>query len=327
MKTKEFAPKPLLGRWTPKRVDQKWKVIRPMTVGIVRSCENGKYAVIACDAALSWGNQVADVGATKMMWFGDWCFLFAGQLSSTEMTMESVRHAVAKSDSALTRENICETVREAYRKHSEQWSAIRHLAPFGLDMSDFLQKGRRFLGSKVAESLSNAIREDYIQNFHDEILVVGWGFAPRSATIYSISPSGDRLHGKDGLAAIGSGADAALSTLMLLGHDTSSSLDEAVYAVAAAKFSSEGHGIGRDTRIWIGRKRLPTDDISDIPGTMVNPDEIESLRSIWEKYGKPRIPSEAGDVIQKVTARLSDGEIENRRLVKSMMDRINRIMP
>jgi ATP-dependent protease HslVU (ClpYQ) peptidase subunit len=295
-----------------------------MTVGIVRSCENGRYVVVACDAALSYGNQVADVGAVKMMWFGDWCFLFAGQLSSTEMTMESVRHADTKSDSALTRENICETVREAYRKHSEQWSAIRHLAPFGLNMSDFLQKGRKFLGSKVAESLSSAIREDYLQNFHDEILVVGWGFSPRAATIYSISPSGDQLHGKDGLAAIGSGAEAALSTLMLLGHDASSSLEHAVYAVAAAKFSSEGHGIGRDTRMWIGRKRLSTDSASDTPGTMLNPDEIESLRGIWEKYGKPRIPSEADDVIQKMTARLSDGEIEKRRSIKNMTDHINR---
>jgi hypothetical protein len=86
----------------------------------------------------------------------------------------------------------------------------------------------------------------------------------------------------------------------------------------------EQHGNDRDTRMWIGRKRLSTDSASDTPGTMLNPDEIESLRSIWEKYGKPRIPSEADDVIQKLIARLSDGDIEKRRSIKNMTDRINR---
>src|SRR5207247_2319853 len=99
----------------------------------------------------------------------------------------------------------------------------------------------------VADGLERDMYGDYQQNFTDEIMVVGWGKMPLSVMIYSINTGGDGSHSKDGMYAIGSGRDAAMSTLFLLEHKLSSPLYEAIYSVAAAKFSSEAHGIGKHT--------------------------------------------------------------------------------
>src|SRR6266487_1101713 len=108
-----------------------------MSVGIVGLCENGRYVVVACEAALTLGTHSADVGATKMMWYGDWCFVFAGVLSSTELTMENIRMAMLQDSSSLERKNIITTVRRAYNERVAQWNSIRHLAPYGMDMDEF----------------------------------------------------------------------------------------------------------------------------------------------------------------------------------------------
>jgi hypothetical protein len=179
-------------------------------------------------------------------------------------------------------------------------------------MAEFLRNGKKQLGQKVVGDLARAMHDDYRQNFLDQILVVGWGKSPLSVTLFSISSAGDGMHGKDGMAVIGSGGHAALSTLFLLGHGLGSSLADAIYAVAAAKFSSEDHGIGKDTRIWIGRKRQASDDHSQVPGILLDSDDIEQLRRIWERHGKPRIPSEASAVVEGITTRIGDEEVKNR---------------
>jgi hypothetical protein len=179
------------------------------------------------------------------------------------------------------------------------------------------------LGEKAAADLLRVIDDDYQQNFWDEVLVIGWGITPLALTIYKKTPRDDGLYGKDGMAVIGSGGDSALATLFLLEHGSHRTLEETIYSVAAAKFSSEAHGIGKSTRMWIGRKRLPSDKDKS-PNRMLNPDEIEELRTVWEKYGRPRIPRQAMNAVADIVSDLGDEKINNRISIQSMIKRVNR---
>src|SRR5579864_3393942 len=113
---------------------------KPLSVGIAAGCEYGRYAVVASDGTLSFGQQAADVEAPKMTFYAGWTFIFAGKLGSTQQIFEEIRQAVhnANSIEPLSRERIQDTTREAYSKRVEKWNAIRHLAGFGLTMPQFL---------------------------------------------------------------------------------------------------------------------------------------------------------------------------------------------
>jgi hypothetical protein len=93
------------------------------------------------------------------------------------------------------------------------------------------------------------------------------------------------LSWKDGMYAIGSGRDAAISTLFLLEHKISSPLYEAIYSVATAKFSSEAHGIGKHTTMCVMRKQMPEDADESATRILNQPDEIKKLRELWEAHG------------------------------------------
>lgn len=95
---------------------------------------------------------------------------------------------------------------------------------------------------------------------------------------------------------MGAAWQAALSTLMLLGHSKFSSLEETIYAVAAAKFiaeKSEHEGVGPSTAMYVTHKRTASDPTGEPPGAHIQPEEMAALRDAWEKYGKPRIPDQA----------------------------------
>jgi hypothetical protein len=301
---------------------------KPLSVGVVGICENGLYAVCACDEMLTYGQQTAEVGASKMMWYGDWAFIFAGALSSTDLTVEEVRIAVREDDKALHRNNIQATLRQAYTNRVAHWNEIRHLVPFGMTMQQFNSpEGRKGLGSKQHYELGQFMQQDYVENFSDQILVLGWGKTPLSVMLYSIGPDGEGLHGKDGSYAIGSGSASAISTLFLLEHKASTYLQDAIYAVAAAKFSSEAHGIGKNTRMWIGRKRIDTDPIDHPPGMpelIIQKDEIAQLRSAWERHGRPRVPIESRQFTKSITARTKDDAVLEREGSRDFYDSLRR---
>ena len=269
---------------------------KPLSVGVVGVCENRLYAICACDQMLTHDQQAADVGASKMMFYGDWIFIFAGALSSTDLTVEEIRLAIREDDKALTRENIQTTLRRAYNNHVAHWNELRHLVSLGLTMREFNSPdGTKRLGSKLHYEIGCSMHQDYEENFSDEILVLGWGKMPHSVMLYSIGPGGEGLHGNDGCYAIGSGRDAAISTLFLLEHKASSHLQDAIYAVAAAKFSSESHGIGKSTTMWIARKRIDTDPADHPPHRSLLNTTHQPTRgtSVWivSSFERPDTPT------------------------------------
>jgi ATP-dependent protease HslVU (ClpYQ) peptidase subunit len=298
---------------------------KPLSVGIAAGCEYGRYAVVACDGTLSFGQQAADVEAPKMRFYAGWTFIFAGNLGSTEQIFEEIRQTVNKAESIepMSRERIQDTAREAYFQRVDKWNAVRHLAAFNLTMSQFRQSGQKEFGKGLKQDLARTMYEDYINNFSDEMMVVGWGKVPLSLMIYSIGSDGDANHVDDGMFAIGSGRDAAVSTLLLLRHKISATLRSTIYAVAAAKFSSESHGIGEHTTLCVVRKRETGEDDDRKAIIAIEPEEIKSLRAIWEENGRPKTPKEALTFTAKLVERTRDQQLINRQNTEIMMEHLH----
>ena len=254
-----------------------------MTLCLCGASDNGKYAAMASDGMLSYGNLSADVGAPKYQWFGDWLFMFAGVLSSTELIVEEVRQQLAEPSKGdpFSRQNIQKTIRRAFNQRVANWSAIRNLSMYNMDMEEFTRKGKKAFYKDIHSRLAAAIYADVKKNYSDEMLVIGWGKSPLSIMLYVIEKQGDSSHSKDGHCAIGCGRDIALSTLLKLKHGVRSTLQSTIYSILVAKFSAEGRGVGRKTDLWLLRKRR-TEDTSEEPVAIDVPDEkIDAIRTVW----------------------------------------------
>jgi 20S proteasome alpha/beta subunit len=277
---------------------------KPMTVCIAAACDEGARVVMATDGLLSYGPVTADNMISKFTWLDDWCCMFAGEPSNVEMIFEELDDLAP--GEKLTRANIKKLLLAAYQRRQGKWLAAKVLSPYDLSLEEFKKDGLKMFGESEFSRLSKAIHEHSFQ-YSDQLLVVGWGKTPHATMMHQIDPDGDRDHKYTGVAAIGAGQEVAVSTLLLLGQSRQSSLEETLYSVAAAKFSAEksqGQSVGQNTAMYITWKRTEKDNERKPVGIHVQPDEIAELRQLWEDYGKPRIPDEGWNVIDKISRKL-----------------------
>jgi ATP-dependent protease HslVU (ClpYQ) peptidase subunit len=254
-----------------------------VTVCIASACEQGRIVVAATDGAMTLGEITADTQMPKMIWLGDWLFMYAGEPSNADLFLDDLRPIT------LSRANIKTIVHNAYRKRRAHWASDEVLGAFDTDIDEFMATGRNTFGTYYS-TLARQISEQ-AKYFSDQLLVVGWGKADSSVMIHEENKGGSVSHVFPGFAAIGSGGPIAASQLMLLNQARHSSLTDTLYSVAAAKFSAEvASGVGRNTTIWIAWKRRDTEPLDKLAGTFVQPEEIDVLRLLWEQFGRPKIP-------------------------------------
>ena len=277
-----------------------------MTVCIAAACNSGEYVVSCTDGALSQGGESFDLALTKMAYFGDWQFMYAGEPSNADLIMENIRQELLSRD-VLKRESIQATVRRAYKKRFAEWTADYVLAPFNMEMDEFKRKGRQVFTDQVAAQLAREM-SNVASEFKEELMVVGWGRTPHAVMIYGMNQSGPWSGLLSGIGAIGAGADVARATLLLHGITRSSTMENTLYAVAAAKFSAERcDGVGRNTTIHVSRKRKKEDDKSFHVGEFLTAQEVRGLRRLWLRYGRVRVPDEAYPRVMAITQRVSGG--------------------
>lgn len=275
-----------------------------MTVCIAAACRNGEYVVSCTDGALSQGGETFDLALTKMTYFDDWQIMYAGEPSNADLILENVRQACR---APLTRENIQATIRRAYKKRFAEWIADYVLAPYDMDMDEFKKKGRKIFTDQTAAQLTREMN-NMATEFKEELMVVGWGPAPHAVMIYGMNQTGPWSGLLTGIGAIGSGADVAIATLLLHGITRNSTLEDTLYAVAAAKFSAERRdGVGRNTTIHIGRKRRRGDRKGIHVGEFLTPQEVRGLRRVWLRYGRVHVPDEAYPRVMTICQRVSGG--------------------
>jgi ATP-dependent protease HslVU (ClpYQ) peptidase subunit len=279
-----------------------------MTVCIAAMCEQGNAqgakVVCATDGMLSHVVS-ADVKAPKMLFFGDWIFMFAGQLSNADLMMDELRPL------KFPAQEIKTLVRRAYRKRMSQWSADRYLLQYDVDMDEFKKDGRNIFGDERFGELSRSIDQDAV-NYQEQVVTVGWAASKSMPIFFGMSRDGLQSHALDGLAAIGSGAEVAMSTMLVLGQNRSMTLEETIYSVSSAKFAAEGcEGVGKTTTMYVSWKRTENDPPNRPSGNFVHPPQIDELRRVWDKYGKPRIPTQALPLTHKITVGLWEGRGRN----------------
>jgi hypothetical protein len=279
---------------------------KAVTVCIAAHCEHSKNlpskTVCAVDAELS-GQVRGDVDALKMLFGHDFIFMFAGQLTNSDLIMDEIRDGFAKDD----KQSIKTLVRRAYRKRMAQWSADRWLSQYDLDMKEFVAEGVKNFGEARFGELSRNIDQD-AGNYQEQVLVVGWEKERKIPLIFSMSRDGLASHALDGIAAIGSGEDVAISTMLVLQQSRFMTLEETIYSVAAAKFAAEScEGVGEKTTMFVSWKRTDDDPKERPAGNFVQPADLEELRRTWEKHGKPRIPRQAMKLTNRIATNLWAG--------------------
>ena len=263
-----------------------------MTVCVAASCENGRIIVSATDGQLTYGDITADVMSGKIVWIGEWELMFAGDPANAKMIFEQVVRYCRENEQQLTHENVKTVLTTAYKKRMADCLASAVLAPYDMTFSEFKEQGLKIFGDKQFGRISEAL-EYHANQYQDQLLLTGWGEEVTDAIIYQVDPYQDRDHALAGIAAIGSGANVALSTLLMLGQSRHTGFLETVYNVAAAKFSAEksyNSDVGQSTAMNFHWK---TPDEKGMTGRWINDPELRQIRSIWEEYGRPRFPDQA----------------------------------
>jgi hypothetical protein len=275
-----------------------------MTVCIAAVCDNGQRAVVATDGAITLGGMQGDILVPgKMVWFNDWLFLWAGEPGNIDLVLENMRQIARNKKEAVSRADIQPIVKKAFKQFVADWTADYVLSAYDMSMSEFKKEGRNIFGDKVVKELTRRMDEGVTNFLTDELLVLGWGKTPISAMLYQRSASLSGSHALTGNAAIGSGYQAALSTLILLGQSRYSCLEETVYNVAAAKFmaeKSERDGVGKTTGMFITHKRTSDDDPDRPPGNRIQASDVKTLRALWDEHGRPKTPMEAMFPIEEI---------------------------
>jgi 20S proteasome alpha/beta subunit len=259
-----------------------------MTVCIAAACERATKVVIATDRALSYAGIVSDTIPGKMIWIDDWLVLYAGMPANTALIIAALREIVKDKP---TSENVRQVFYAAYCRRKGLLSSFPSLSSYDMSLETFKEDGLKIFGKSEFTRLSQEIAQTGTA-FNEQLLVIGWGKTPHAVMLYEVSPDGDRDHHYSGIAAIGSGSEVALSTMMLLGQSRDSSLAETMYTVAAAKFASEksiGEDVGRKTSIYITWKRTAEDATDKPPGKFIEEADIKKLYALWDRYGRPRI--------------------------------------
>ena len=296
-----------------------------MTVCVAAACEGGKQVVCATDGLLSFAGITADVMLAKIYFINEWLFMYAGEPSQAKLILDEIYFVREEMAVPLDRRNIQKIVSKAYERRMGLVSAAPILRPLNVELKDFIARGFKTFGEKEFGRLVQAIQNE-AQNFREQLLVIGWGKAERACMIFEDGPSGNADHGLDGVAAIGSGAEVALSSMLLLGQSRDSMLPETLYAVAAAKFSAEKshqQDVGPQTAMYICEKPKEGEPVP--PGKWVPRDEVNRLRELWEQYGKPRIPDEAHRELCSITNAVGyDAHVSMARMESTVNSTIKR---
>ncbi|HET9401553.1 MAG TPA: hypothetical protein VFO34_11445 [Candidatus Acidoferrales bacterium] len=275
-----------------------------VTVCIAAICNNGENIVCAVDGMLSdtHSSISGDVAANKIVFLDDWALMLSGSLSNADLILEELRLAPEIGEEKLTRANIRDGLAKAYKRQLSKLVSERTLSVYDMDMDEFKKEGRKYFGDERFAELSRIMEQD-ASTFQDSILVAGWGAAEASANIFGVDAAGFASHTLNGFAAIGSGGMVAMSTLLQLWRGRHMTTEDALYAVASAKFASETcMGVGEGTTMSLLRKRREADDKDAPVARLLQPEHVKQLRKLWKKHGRPQIPESAITVLHQIAA-------------------------
>ena len=246
------------------------------------------HIVTASDTRLSFGGDYSTDGVLKEQPIHrEWGILIAGNdmAQAPPVIDEAKRRLRGKSGDLRT---VRTAFRSAYQSCRREVMTDRLLSSFDMTIDDFKKRGRSQLPPALYVDLAFQIK-----NFNLGCTFLVYGFDDDSFPhLFTIrNPGHIESYDRPGFWAIGAGASSALSMLALLKQNSERSmLDETIYNVLAAKFSSESASdVGPETWLWI--KKFNCIGFSNSPGME------KEIREQWETIGKPFTLASARTVI------------------------------
>lgn len=254
-----------------------------MTVCVAAIASSGKEIITASDSMMSWGGVVT--GETSLKYnriHKRWAVMIAGDdVLPTETIIRNLSAALNANDEPTT-EQVEQAIRESWRIVKNTIATTHVLSAYGLDLETFIQEGRETFGDIGFADLRSAV--DRASELSCELLVYGFDEYGRGTLFVVVHPGEPVNFTRLGFAAIGSGRDSAIASLMWNPpHKTYHETLDSVYRVAAAKFMAESAlGVGRDTTV--------SSLLNDGTAFVLTVNQVQSIRNLWESEGQPRIP-------------------------------------
>ena len=241
------------------------------------------FIVTASDTRLSFGGSYSTDGVLKDEGVHrEWGALVAGDdISHAPFVIEEAKRLLRGQSGELN--VVKDAFRKAYQSCRSESITDSLLATFEMSIDEFKKRASKQLHPEVFADISIRMR-----NFNLGCTFMVYGFDDNvQPHIFTVrKPGRVESFDKPGFWAIGAGASSALSTLSVLKqHPDRCAVEETIYNVLAAKYSSESASdVVPETWVWI--KRNGCDGFS---GSVAWEKEVKAL---WESEGRPRtLPS------------------------------------
>lgn len=239
---------------------------------------------------ISTPNMKVDAAISKFKTLDRWTALFAGESGDADLVMEQLGVSLL---TVSSRQHINEAMTGAYNKRFGEFSAGRWLACFGMDMNAFRKEGVKTFSPSTYDTLCRQIAEDSA-NFTLQLMLCGWLPGEFNAQVFSMNRDGFHSHSIDGFAAIGSGAEAATTSLMFQGYASPLKVRRVIGQVCMAKFMAEYcEGVGPITLVSVLSPNIGN-------SIYLQPYEVEKIREFWIELGMPREPKGMDDLIHEM---------------------------
>jgi hypothetical protein len=263
-----------------------------VTVCIAALADVGKSLILACDSMLSTGEFSGDKIALKLYPLTDrfqwWAMISADDIGHIVSVIDAATLKLLDlSDSNNTVTHVERAVVAAYQGVRAQYAEDLVLVPIGLTTQDLKQQ------KQPDSALMDELRR---VDLGCQFLVAGFDWAGDGHIFTIEHPGIARNYDPVGCAAIGSGANAAISTLFH--HSVNHEMDRArvLYHVCEAKFMAESAvGVGKHTVVKVVGGQFGASDPYQL-----SEEFISGIRTSWEQEGKPRIPSKLTGEIESL---------------------------
>jgi ATP-dependent protease HslVU (ClpYQ) peptidase subunit len=293
-----------------------------VTVCIGALCEKSETIVVVSDSKVSFGDFSADMAVFKMdVFFEKWLALFAGDdIEHIPFVLERANRLLSttrrRNRSTVTPSQVASAIQRAYEEQLEAQIEAKVLRRYGFSVKSFANEGKKKCTASIFNGLCAKIANIKLSL---KFLLAGFDAKNKGHLIVGGGEEAPKDYTSLGFIAIGSGASAALSSLLFHRErqhiSTSASESECLYVACAAKYMAE-------SATDVGRKGTSI-GILTASGVRTVVEEYR-VRNIWETEGAPRLPPELNSRIGPLILSATDAVTRSNEVLAEVIKRHER---
>lgn len=274
--------------------------------------------VAICDRMLSYGDVITvdDALFKRFNIHPRWRAMFSGNdLGPLTPMMRFVEDHLRTKEGDM--EEVADAFRNAFHNQSHLLAIDTVLGKYGHTLSTWRREGRTEFGEEEFARINRQIEQIEIG-----IQFLVFGFSPNGLShVFTVQQEWTRAgqlqirtdhHNADGFALIGSGATAALSSLVREALPVTERLN-LIYRVCEAKMLAErAPGVGKGTVLSILECRAPEFHVGEKYLML----DWNTFRLVWQLEAQPPMPTKAVDILTHAYKDAVDWDQIRRRSTK-----------